>query len=444
MTFCQMFSPYFQLQAWDVSEKARHYLSGLLNRGQRKNIEGIEKEVLGADYQSLQQFISDSPWDHRAVMEKVASIAQEALGNHRNTALYLDETSFVKKGNNSVGVKRQYCGRLGKLENCQVGVFAALGRGERVALTDFRLFLPEDWAEDAERCRKAKIPEAERRHRTKGELALEMVRAARQRGSPHQWIGGDEVYGNNAILTDQLEDEGETFLMDVKGSTQVCLREPTFDTPVAVVGEVKPRGRLRTRFCLRGEDPILIKVSELCSKHFQENSRVVLIRQTTRGQLRAPIWVCPVWVINRDQNQFRKRLLVVRQEEDKNFKYSLTNAPEDTSWERLAYMQGQRFWIEQAFQDAKSELGMAQYEVRGWLGWHHHITLVCMAQLFTLLERIEHQVDTPILSVRDITELLAYYLPRPEIDETELIRRMQTRHRARQQDILRRSQLSRN
>jgi SRSO17 transposase len=123
----------------------------------------------------------------------------------------------VKKGEASVGVQRQYGGRLGKLENCQVGVFACLGRGERAALIDFRLFLPEAWAQDAARFDKTKMPAEHRVHRTKAELALEMVKVARERGSSHQWIGGDEVCGNNRALTDALDDLGETFLMDRGG-----------------------------------------------------------------------------------------------------------------------------------------------------------------------------------------------------------------------------------
>ena len=153
----------------------------------------------------------------------------------------MDETSFVKKGKASVGVQRQYCGRLGKLENCQVGVFLALGRGERVAAADFRLFLPEAWAQDAKRCEKAKVPEKERRHRTKTELAMEMVVSARARGSRHGWIGGDEVYGNNDVFTAGLEDLGEVFLMDVAASHHAWTSEPKAPE------QAGPRGRGRPR-----------------------------------------------------------------------------------------------------------------------------------------------------------------------------------------------------
>ena len=197
MEFCDRFGRHFVIHGNNSSGHARHYLSGLLGCARRKNIGRIGEDVAESNYQGMQQFISDSPWDHTALLEDVARGAEGLLGGHRDTALYLDETSFVKKGDASVGVQRQYCGRLGKLENCQVGVFACLGRGDRAALIDFRLFLPETWAQDESRCEKTKVPAEHRVHRTKPELALALVKAARARGSSHQWIGGDEVYGNN-------------------------------------------------------------------------------------------------------------------------------------------------------------------------------------------------------------------------------------------------------
>lgn len=202
MELCNDYGKHFVLQGRDVSAHARSYLSGLLGTQRRKNIERIGEDVEESNYQGMQQLISDSPWEDAAVLTQLAQEAGALLGGHRHSALYLDETSFVKKGQASVGVQRQYCGRLGKLENCQVGVFGCLGREQRVALVDYRLFLPQGWVEDEERCAKAKIPEAHQVHRTKAELALEIVRHSRQRGLRFAWVGGDEVYGANKALTD--------------------------------------------------------------------------------------------------------------------------------------------------------------------------------------------------------------------------------------------------
>jgi SRSO17 transposase len=310
-------------------------------------------------------------------------------------------------------------------------VFASLGCGPRAALVDFRLFLPQAWAQDPQRCAKAKVPENERVHRTKTELALAMVAAARARGSTHQWVGGDEVYGNNHAFTAALEDSNEVFLLDVASNMRVWEENPAPQLP-------SPRedrnGRPRTRVqALSGVEAVSVKA--LTSRCFEAESRAVAIRDATKGQLHAPLWVRPIWVWDGESAAARRRLLIVRQEADGSFKYSMSNAPANTAWERLAYMQAQRFWIERCFQDAKSELGMAQYEVRGWPGWHHHITLACLALLFLLKERCKASVHTPLLSARDIVELLAIYLPRRPRNEAEVLRQMQQRHAARQSDL---------
>lgn len=429
---CEMFEHHFIVRGHDVGGHARHYLSGLLGKERRKNLERIEADVAGSNYEGMQQFLSNSPWDHMAVMGQVAREAEVTLGGTADTALYLDETSFVKKGEESVGVQRQYCGRLGKLENCQVGVFASLGRGARAALVDFRLFLPEAWANDAARGAKAKVPEAQRVHRTKCELALEMVAAARARGSTHRWVGGDEIYGNNHAFTAALEDQGEVFLMDVASNLKVWVNEPNPQAPSVVPGK---RGRPRTRTHPNVSAGEAMKVETLTARNFAAQARALAIRDTTKGPLQAQVWVHPVWLWHAQWPAARRRLLVVRQEADGSFKYSLTNASPDTAWERLAYMQAQRFWIERCFQDAKSELGMAHYELRGWLGWHHHMSLVCLALLFLLQERCRAEKNTPLLSARDIVELLSIYLPRRPRNETEILRQMQRRHAARRRDL---------
>lgn len=432
MEFCEDYSGFFVVRGKDVSEHARSYLSGLLGTQRRKNIGRIGEDVEASNYQGMQQMISDSPWDEQALMEQVGREANGLLGGHRQSALYLDETSFVKKGQASVGVQRQYCGRLGKLENCQVGVFGCLGRGERATLIDARLFLPQEWAQDPGRCAKAKVPEAERVHRTKAELALLIVERARQRGLSFAWIGGDEIYGNNRALTDALEDRGEIFLMDVAQNHHVYDQDPCVEAkPARADGLGRPVSRRQAG----NAQAVRCTASELTRAHFEKESRWVTIRRSTRGPLRARLWVKRCWQWDGQSPRARARLLVVRQEADGSFKYSLTNAPESTGWAQLACRQAQRFWIERAFEDAKSELGMAQYEVRSWRGWHHHIALVCLAMLFVLKERWSAAEHTPLLSARDIVELLAHYLPRRNRSEAQIFQSMQLRHNQRARDI---------
>ena len=428
VSYCDVFSHHFIVKGKDISQHARSYLSGLLGTARRKNIGRIEEDVSESNYQGMQQLLSDSPWDHHAVLSTLAGEANGLLGGHRESALYLDESSFVKKGNASVGVQRQYCGRLGKIENCQVGVFACLGRADRALLVDFRLFLPEAWAQDEERCAKVKVPVAERRHRTKAELALELVQAARGRGLSYQWIGGDEVYGNNAGLTDALEDLGETFLMDVASTLKVWDRDPCPRVPEAAARRGRPAS-----VKVPAPSATYQSVAQWTTQKFATNSRMVRLRSTTKEPLEYRLWVAEVWQWEKSSARARPRLLVVREEADGSHKYSLSNAPAGTSWERLGYMQAQRFFIERAFQDAKSELGMAQYEVRTWRGWHHHMALVCVAMLFVVKERLLAHDHTPLLSARDVVELLAFYLPRRTRDPDEVLSRLRVRHEKRAQ-----------
>jgi SRSO17 transposase len=286
--------------------------------------------------------------------------------------------------------------------------------------------------EDEVRCQRVKIPATERVHRTKAQLALAMVETARARGLGHQWVGGDEIYGNNRELTDALEDLGEIFLMDVASNLKVWDRDPRPQSP-----QSKGNGRPPTRAQARVPEARAQSISALAADSFEKEHRQVVLRETTKGPLHAQLWVRAVWLWDpRHDTSSRRRLLIVRREANGSCKYSLSNAPAQTTWERLGWMQAQRFFIERAFQDAKSELGMAQYEVRGWRGWHHHITLCCLALLFTLKERLCAAEHTPLLSVRDIVELLAFYLPRRTRDPDELLLLLNARHSARTAAII--------
>jgi len=231
-------------------------------------------------------------------------------------------------------------------------------------------------------------------------------------------------------LTDGLDDDGEVFLMDISSTHQLWDRDPSGPAPAG-----NGLGRPRTRGVVA--DPKAVKKSsaQWARAYFATESREMTLRESTRGVLRAKIWVKEVWQWEPADAQARRRLLAVRQEQEGTFKYSLSNAPQQTTQERLAYMQTQRFWIERAFQDAKSGLGMADYEVRGWKGWHHHMALVCLALLFTLKERIAHVQSIPLLTVRDIVELLEIYLPRRSRDPDDVLAAMTRRHQTRKKLI---------
>ena len=412
---------------------ARHYLSGLLGTQRRKNIETIHNDVADSDYQGMEQFISSSPWCHRALMDQVANDADRLLGDKQDAGLFLDESSFLKKGNASVGVQRQWSGRAGKVENCQVGVFACLGRGEHMALTDFRLYLPESWAADDARCTKAKIPEEHRVYQPKWKQALEMVTHAREIGLRYGWVGVDSLYGSNAAFLNELEDMGEKFMADIKKTTKLWTSPPILQT--SAPGRGRPSKGPKPRPDHTAQH---VSVEKLVAGNFQTGHRIVSYRQGQKGKLTTRLWVCPVWCWEKGWETARARLLVVRCDADGSFKYSLTNFTIEESWERLGWIQGQRYWIEHAFHEAKSQIGMAQYQVRVWKGWHHHISLACLALLFTVKMRHQTHGELPLLSTRDITELLDFYLPRRGLTEAEVHAQIRQRHRQRQDDIDRR------
>ena len=434
MSFCEAYSSHFIDRGRNSVEHARRYVSGLLGRQRRKNMETICWDVEGADYQGLEQFVSASPWDERALLDQLARQADGLLGGE-GSGLYIDETSFVKKGGSSVGVKRQYCGRLGKLENCQVAVFACLGKGQRCVPVDYELFLPEDWASDQARCGKAGVPPDRRVHRTKPELALEMVLRARANGVRFGWVGGDALYGSNAELVNGLEDAGESFLCDVCSSAKFWDSRPRLRRrkPAGSMGRPQTRERRSAR-CRAG----YLTVAQMCDRWFEPEARTVAVRQSAKGRLAFRFMAREVWAWEPGWGKPRRRLLLMRRNEDGSFKFSVSNFPPETGWDRLAYMQAQRFWIEHCFHETKSQLGMAQYQVRKWRGWRHHMALVCLAALFVIEEQIRAREEMPLLSARDITELLDIYLPRRERSEAEIRRQIQQRHRARQRDIDRR------
>ena len=439
MEFSNSYSRHFTRQGMNGIHHARCYLSGLVGTQRRKNIETIENDVAGSDYQGMEQFISSSPWSHEALMDQLATEANDLIGCTEETGLIIDESSFLKKGRASAGVQRQWSGRAGKIENCQVGVFACLAKGDRMAITDFRLFLPESWAQDAERCNKARIPLEHRIYQAKWRQALDMVKSARQHGQRFGWVGADSLYGGTAAFINGVEDLGEKFMADVNSTNKIWTAKPAVEPPALSAGTAG-KGRPRKHGRLSPSNKALyLSVEEWTSRNFTGQSREIIYRQGTKGALKAKLWVTEVWTWEPEwESGPRKRLLVVRQDRDGGMKYSLSNLAAGLSWERYGYVQGQRFWVEHAFHEAKSQLGMAQYQVRVWQGWHHHMSLVCLAMLFLLKEKLRSVESIPLLSYRDLTELLDYYLPRRNYSEEEVLRQMQKRHRKRQEDLERR------
>jgi len=429
IAFCERYAEHFQLKTREIGPQAQQYLCGLM-QANRKNMERMAEVVPESDEQALQHFLSSSNWDERAVLDQVALEVDQQLGEGEENALLLDESGFTKKGRCSVGVARQYNGRLGKQDNCQVGVFAALNCKDRVSLIDKRLYLPESWINDPERCQAVGIPKAAQVFKTKPELALEMVRYNRALGVRFKWVGMDALYGNNPVLLRALDDDNEVFVADVHKNQRIYLEDPQPRIPKRKGN----RGR-RPSKAITLHDPIEVAkwVEDQAESAWQRKA----LRNGTKGRLIVEVLHRRVWLWDNEEAQTRCWRLIVRREctDRKEIKYSISKAPESTTVHRLAQMQGQRYWVERAFQDGKSQVGMDHYQARGWKSWNHHMALVMMAMLFMLKERIMQEEDYPLLSCSDITTLLARFLPRRDIQPDEVIRQLEVRHEKRQAAI---------
>ena len=429
LAFCGRFGGPFRQRTRTVETAAQQYVQGLI-QAETKNMERMEEVVPEADHQVLQHMLSESAWSERAVLDQIAQEASQRLGTDEGTSLIIDESGIPKKGRHSVGVGRQWCGQIGKVDNCQVGVFAALSRDSDVTLIDERLFLPQDWTDDDRRCQAAGIPKAQRGFQRKADLALDMIRHARQQQIGFAWVGFDGFYGSDPGLLRTLDQDGEIFVGDVHKDQYFYLADPEPVVPPPTTSRGRPPSALQP------QTPAL-RVDHWTQQQPASAWQRVTLREGTKGPLQVDILHRRVWLWDGQEAQAHLWHLIVRRDvaTPTELKYSLSNAPAETSVPRLAFMQGQRYWVERALQTGKQDVGLGDYQVRGWRGWHHHMALVMMAMLFQLEERFLHRSTHPLLSGRDIRALLNQFLPRRDTTLDEVLRQMEVRHRKRQAAI---------
>ena len=357
-------------------EHSRHYLQALLvQSGERRNAENLS-ETVPVSARAMQRFLTESPWDDAAVMGRLQEYLAPRL-EHSEAVWVLDGSDFPKQGRKSVGVARQYCGRLGKVANCQAGMFLAyvspLGR----ALVDKGLYLPENWTSDQDRCTAAGVPLERRRYRSKTELALELVERALERGHLKAgWVAGDDAFGISPSFRENLASLGMRYVLDVPAGFTVWPVEPEWTTPAyrGRGGPPKPRlvsGQRRT-MGERSNDLPEDAWREITVAQGSQGPRTYSfsaqrVRPTSRRKPGEIHWA--IWRRNLDGSEPR---------------YYLSNAPGDTPLETLAYVGSSRWRIETEFETEKSDVGMDEYETRTWAGWHHHIALCLVAGAFLL------------------------------------------------------------
>jgi SRSO17 transposase len=347
----------------------------LVQAEERRNAENLS-EALPVSAHALQRFLTDARWEDEAVIAHLQAYLAPRL-SHPEAVWAVDSSGFLKQGRKSVGVTHQYCGAVGKVANCQVGVFLAHVGPRGRALVDQRLFLPEEWTNDPERCDAAGIPKAERVYRSQTELALVMLQRAKARGRlGAEWVTGDDAFGQSPEFRDAVAAEGWLYVLEVPADTPVWPVAPTWETPVSAGRGRPPEPRVvqseRQAVAVRAatlppEAWHALTVAEGAQGPRTYRFAAERVRETRSRQPGKILWL--LHRQNLDGTEARAYL---------------SNAPEDTPLATLARVSASRWPIETEFEVEKSEVGLDEYEVRGWPGWHHHLTMCLLASAFLL------------------------------------------------------------
>lgn len=355
------------------------YLQGLMLPIERKSIQPMAMALEGGNIQAIQQFIGQGRWQDSQLLAKHRQLVSETLGEADGVYI-VDGSGFPKKGQHSVGVARQWCGVLGKVDNCQVGVFTGYASRQGYTLVDRRLYLPEKWFDDehAERWRKCGIPD-ETVFQTQPELALEMLQSIVAEGQlTGRWVTADETFGANVDFLDGVHELGLGYLAEVPVRTRVWESRPQMEIP-AWSGQ----GRPPTRLHLKPGEAAAQRVDALAAQIPPTEWQTYVVKEGSKGPLVAEFVFRRVVAV-RDELPGPDIWLVFRRSlgSEPELKFYLCNAPADTAKSELVRLAGMRWPIETAIEECKSGLGMDHYEVRTWLGWHHHMTMCLLAHHF--------------------------------------------------------------
>lgn len=427
----------FVVYTRDNTSKAHSYLLGLLKcEKNHTNMERMVEQVPEQAYHQYHNFLSESKWDYQQVNNTTALETSALLEgckskSRKPTGYIVDESSHLKKGKESVGVSRQYAGVSGKVDNCQVAVYSSLCNEGNVSIINVKLFLPEQWTQDKDRCHKAGIPQSEQEFKTKPQLALEMIKSDKELGVQFDWIGGDGLYGHNTELTHGLDAEGLFYVLDVHKDELFYLEEPTFSVPP------KKGKKGRTPTNLQADKPTC-RIDNYYQGLSQDQWEKVKVRKTTKGWKYVYVHTVAVWHWDGKEENARQQTLVITRTLDKNpkVKFSFSNGDID-EYTRLeyAYFQCNRYWVERSFDDAKNELGLSGYQIRKWNAWQHHQSLTMMACMYMLTLKIARKPEYEMMSLRDIRIMIIANLFSDQETVTKLHNQMLIRHKNRKRDI---------
>jgi SRSO17 transposase len=379
LRFCARFDNVFRRK--EPRAQAAKYLRGLLGPVKRKNSWQVAEAVGDSTPDATQRLLYKAKWNQDAARDLLQKFVVEVFGEDDGIGI-VDETGFIKKGIHSVGVKRQYSGTAGKVENCQIGTFLSYSTTKGHMFLDRRLYLPKEWCDDLERRERAKIP-ADVTFQTKPEQAMEMLEHTWQAGVPMRWVTGDEVYGDSPALRDLIASNGRWYVLAVQSATHVWTKRP-----LVVEAVPQKRGRPRTKVRLAEDAPVATTVKEVVDSWHESCWQSLTVAEGEKGLITYD-WACQRIVEKCDGLPGRDAWLIARRSlsDPTDIAYYLSNAPDDMPLLKLAQVASTRYTVEQCIEEAKGETGLDEYEVRYWHSWYRHITLSMMAHAWLVSVR---------------------------------------------------------
>jgi SRSO17 transposase len=413
---------YLVTQTDDTSEYGLHYLSSLLRMETKRTMANIAR-TSGVAIQNMQQFISDSPWSGRRLIGAIQGEISVRPEYANESVLVIDESADAKSGHTSAGAGRQYNGRLGKVDMCQVGVFLALTHDGYQTWIDGELYLPEAWFAPANAAKRKRIgiPD-EHGFATKLELALKMVKAAQDNEVPFVAVACDSLYGRKGWFRDQLDQQGIEYYADVPENTHFYLEKPLVYSPLPQQGQPAQTPEIMGI-------PAAVKTLAALARTEWET---LVLRPSERGLLKADFARYRGWTADTD-GTVRQEWLLVRQDRAQ-ITYALSNAPVTTSLLTMAQRKSQRYFIERTNQDAKSELGWDEFQGIKYRAWQHHLAFTILASWFITQTQLDwaanhprdpfllehYQTDVlPKLSLANVRTLLRAVMPLPQLSPAQ-------------------------
>lgn len=371
----------------ETREQAVKYLHGLVSAVERKNSWQLAEAVGDKRPDATQRLLYSSKWDADAVRDELQGFVLEQFGDVDGIGV-VDETGFLKKGEKSAGVQRQYSGTAGKTENCQLGVFLTYATQQGHTFLDRRLYLPESWCDDPARCAEAKIP-GDVVFETKPEQAVQMLRHAWEMGVPMRWVTGDEVYGEAPYLRNAIAESSRWYVLAVRANSTVWLERPEVAVPTW-----SGIGRKPVKERVVNSDVQPVSIPALVASWPENRWQRLEVAEGEKGP-RLYDWACQRIVETQDQLPGRDAWLVVRRSptEPDGTAFYLSNAPAETDLLTLAQVASTRYTVEQCIEEAKGETGLDHYEVRYWHSWYRHITLSMMAHAWLASVRLRRNQE---------------------------------------------------